>query len=146
MLEPWKNITDSERERIHEIATLVRAGVESEVIRAEQLLMSYFFASLAFEDNDEDDKNWLKRRFGMLNEIIRETTAYKDIMEEGAVLALRQAILDVVQERFPEMTQPVKKHIDAIYDSLVLRQVNLKMCTASKAEDIHHYLQTVSEE
>ena len=120
MHEPWKDITDQERERIHATALLVRAGVESEVRKAEQLLLSYFFASLAFEDKSDDDKKWLKWRFGMLNEIIRETTAYKDILEEGAVTALRQAIGDVVQERFPEIILQVNKHLETIYDPSVL--------------------------
>jgi hypothetical protein len=146
MHEPWKGITDQEREKIHTTSLLVRAGVESEVTKAEQLLLSYFFASLAFEDKSDDDKKWLKWRFGMLNEIIRETTAYKDILEEGAVIALRQAIGDVVQERFPEIIVLVNKHLEAIFDPSVLRKVNLKMCTVLEVEEVERYLETMGTE
>ena len=146
MHEPWKGITDQERERLHATALLVRAGVESEVTKAEQLLLSYFFASLAFEDKSDDDKNWLKWRFGMLNEVIRETAAYKDILEEGAVVALRQAIGDVVQERFPEIIVQVNKHLEMIYDPSVLRKVNLKMCTALENKEVEHYLEIIDTE
>lgn len=81
----------------------------------------------------------------MLNEIIRETTAYKDILEEGAVIALRQAIGDVAQERFPGIIAEVNKHLENINDPSVLRKVNLKMCTALDAEEVQRYLDTVGE-
>src|SRR5579872_4996882 len=122
MHETHKDMTDQERERAHATALLVRAGVESEVRKAEQLLLSYFFASLAFEDKEEDEKKWLKWRFGMLNEIIRETTAYKDILEEGAVMALREAIGDVVQERFPEIIVEVNRYLETLYNPSILRR------------------------
>lgn len=46
MHEPWKDISDQERERIHAAALLVRVGVESQVRKAEQLLLSFFFLHL----------------------------------------------------------------------------------------------------
>ena len=100
----------------------------------------------AFEDKEEDEKKWLKWRFGMLNEIIRETTAYKDILEEGAVMALREAIGDVVQERFPEIIVEVNRYLETLYNPSILRRVNLKICTALESEEVQYYLETIGSE
>src|SRR5437588_8874914 len=48
---------------------------------SELLSLTYILASLVFKK--EADRNWLKRRFGMLQDILRDTWAYKEIMQEG---------------------------------------------------------------
>lgn len=68
--------------------------------KKELLALALTFASMIFEG--EANQQWLKRRIGMLDDIIRETWFYKDIYEEGkeeGMQALRLAVLDVIHER-----------------------------------------------
>src|SRR5205823_1706266 len=110
----------------------------------ESLLHSYLFASTAFES--ETDREWLRKRFAMLRDIVRETWAYQEIIQEGREAGLqqgrqegheegfqaglqqgqqekldelRQALLDIVQERFPKMVRLVRHQIASIQDSTI---------------------------
>jgi len=49
--------------------------------KKELLALALTFASMIFEG--EADQEWLKRRIGMLDDIIRETWFYQDIYQEG---------------------------------------------------------------
>jgi hypothetical protein len=114
------------------------------LVAAEQyelLPITKLLSSLAFES--EDDQEWLTRRFHQMQDILRETKAYQEIMQEGELLALHQAVLDIVQERFSEIVSFAKKQIDDIQDPEILRRLNVKMSIAQTPEEALQYLFTV---
>jgi predicted transposase YdaD len=56
----------------------------------ELLSLTYILASLVFEK--EADRRWLKRRFKMLQDILRDTWAYQEIMQEGREEGLQKGL------------------------------------------------------
>jgi hypothetical protein len=81
-----------------------------------------------------------------MSDILRETWAYQEIMQEGKIEVLHQAILDVIQERFPEILPFAKKQMEGIEDTEGLRRINIKMSTVQTAEEAFQYLFTVGKE
>jgi len=81
------------REVVEEIITVLMP-LEEEPQR-NLLPITYALASLAFE-HDEENLNWLYRRFAMIDDIIRETPAYKvltrEAREEGIEIGFERGI------------------------------------------------------
>src|SRR6266571_7306090 len=109
--------------------------------KTESLWIGYALASRVLKD----DLKWLKRRFAMLEDILRDTPVYQEVLaegeekgrEEGKLEAQRQTLLDVVQERFPAIVRLAKQQADAIQDPEVLRRLTVKISvvkTSSEAE------------
>src|SRR5206468_10881744 len=117
------------REVVEEIITLLMPSEEES--QRNLLPITYALASLAFE-HDEENQNWLYRRFAMIDDIIRETPAYKVLtkeaheegVQEGLELGLergieqerqralqlqRELLLDVVKGRFPKLARLARK-------------------------------------
>ncbi len=165
---------------------LTREGAQREVVertitslmpvgeqpRQDLLALSYGLASLAFEN--EADQEWLKRRFEMLYDMLRDTPAFQDIMKEGRQEgfaqgreeglergreegrkegreqgrkeghneALRQALLAIVQARFPSprMIRQAKGQAAIIDDPAVLKDLIVKVSLAGSAEEAERYL------
>ena len=108
---------------------------------------------LHFEQNEEG--NWLRRRFAVFNDILRETPVYQEVFEEGFEKgiekgrqeALRQelhrqyyTLLRIVLERFPKIVQSVSKPIEALEDSAILSSLIVKMSTVQTAEEAKQLL------
>jgi hypothetical protein len=124
------------------IASLTASG---EVPDAELLVFTFEFASLVF--NEEPDRQWLKRRFSVFNDILRETWVFQEIMQEGeekglkkGLEELRQTLLDVVQARFPDLSFLARGQIVFIDDLEVLRSLIVKMSTAQTIEEAQQRL------
>jgi len=124
------------------IASLTAPG---EVPDAELLVFTFEFASLVF--NEEPDRQWLKRRFSVFNDILRETWVFQEIMQEGeekglkkGLEELRRTLLDVVQARFPELSFLARGQIAFVEDLEVLRSLIVKMSTAQSMEEAQHHL------
>lgn len=114
------------------------------LVAAEQrrlLPLAKAFASLMFKD--ETDREWLERRFAVYRDIIEDSWFYKETLQKGELRALHLAVLDVVQERFPEIVSFAKKQIESIEDSEILRRLNVKMSTVQTAEEALQYLFTI---
>jgi hypothetical protein len=79
---------------VEEIISGVRASGEPSA--PELLSLTYILASLVFEK--EADRIWLKRRFGMLRDVLRDTWAYQEIMQEGREEGLQLGIQEGLQE------------------------------------------------
>lgn len=100
------------------------------------LLITEFFSSLVF--TNEDDQKWLERTFAVIKDQLRDTPAYQRYLKEGLEKGreeLRQAVVDVVQERFPELVAFARKQVDTIEDFALLRRLNIKMSTAQTIEE-----------
>ena len=85
----------------------------------------------------------------MLDDIIRETWFYQDIYEEGkeeSMQEFRLAVLDVIQEHFPEIIELAKTQIEPIKDSIVLRRLIVKMSAAQTADKARQYIEELGKE
>src|SRR5947207_7063047 len=135
----------------------------------ELLSLTYILASLVFEN--EADCRWLKKRFKMLQDILRDTWAYQEIMQEGREEGLqkgleegrqegreeerqqrlkdqRQMLMTLVQVHFSNIAHLAKERADAIKDPEVLQSLILKVVAAQDEEEARQVLlsarQTVS--
>ncbi len=81
-----------------------------------------------------------------MSDILRETWAYQEIMQEGELWGLHLAVQDVIQARFPEILPYAKKQMEGIVDTELLRRMNVKMSTVQTAEEALQYLFTVDKE
>jgi predicted transposase YdaD len=132
------------------IASLDAAG------KQDLLPLGYAFAALVFKK--EDQREWLRKRFEMLHDMLEESWAYQEMvqkglqqgleqgLQEGELRALRQAIVDVVQERFPEIMASVKKRVQTIEDPSLLRLVIVKMSTLPTAKEAQQYVRSIGKD
>jgi len=107
--------------------------------KTESLWIGYALASRVLKD----DLNWLKRRFAMLEDILRDTPVYQEVLAEGmekGLEAQRQTLLDIVQERFPAFARLAKQQADAIKDPEVLRHLTVKISIVKTAKEAEQYL------
>jgi hypothetical protein len=127
------------------IASLSDAG------KQDLLPFAYTFAALVLDS--EAERDWLRKRFNMLKDVLEESWAYQEMVQqglqqglkEGELRALRQTIVDVVQERFPEIAALTKKRVDAIEDLALLRRLNLKVSTAQTIQEAEQSLTALDE-
>src|SRR5206468_12258361 len=127
------------REVVEEIITLLMPSEEES--QRNLLPITYALASLAFE-HDEENLNWLYRRFAMIDDIIRETPAYKvltkEAREEGvqegmergieqerhrALQLQRELLLNVVKAHFPKLARLARKQGSVIDEAKVLNDL-----------------------
>jgi predicted transposase YdaD len=129
--------------------------------RMELVPIGYTLASLAFSRENPADQDWLLRRFHDMHDILRETPIYQEILKEGReegleqgleqglqrgqLEALRQAVIDVVVERFPRLVRLTKKQVAVVEDPEVLRHVLVKMSVAQSLEEARQHLLAVDE-
>jgi predicted transposase YdaD len=116
--------------------------------KTESLWIGYALASRVLID----DLKWLKRRFAMLEDILRDTPVYQEVLaegleqglekgiKEGKLEAQRQTLLDIVEERFPEIVRLAKRQADTIEDPEVLRRLNVKMSVVRSSKEAEQYL------
>jgi hypothetical protein len=137
-------------------------------------LIGFTLASLVFRQKNGADQNWLIRRFQQMHDMIRETPIYQLILQEGREEgleegiekgiekgieqgliegiekgqrnALRQAVIDVVQERFPKLVRLAKKQVIVIEDIALLRHLVVKVSIAQTAQEAKEQLLAVDED
>lgn len=134
---------------------LTRDGARREVVekmitglisaeKTESLWIGYALATKVLKD----DLKWLRRRFAVFSDILRETPAFQEVLaeglekglKEGELRAQRQTLLAVVQERFPGIVDLAKKQADAIEDPEALRRLIVKMSIVQTSEEAQPYL------
>jgi len=122
------------------------------LIAAEQynlLPEAKMFAGLVLKD--EADREWLKRRFVVYKDILEDSWVYQEIKQEAFEKGIekerqqelqrqRRALLTIVERRFPEMVDLIKKQSDAMEDPEVLQNLIVKM---SLAYDVQEALQAL---
>lgn len=127
----------------------------------ELLTLVFFFAELALPD--QQDRTWLKRRKAMLDDFLRESSIYQDILAEGRqegekkgeargkeeakkerVLSLRGKILILVQTRFPQLKPLADQRIVLIEVPDPLEDLLLEIGMAQSVEEAQQYLQKVA--
>ncbi len=157
----------------HEIIDEVIAGLTpvGEGPETELLALAYGLASLVFKT--EPEQRWLKRRFSMLADILKDTWAFREIMEEAHEKGLeeglqqgleqglekglgkgleqglqvqRDMILDIVLDRFPELLDFSRSRLVAIKNASTLRVLGSKLLSVKTAEEAQTYLKALSGE
>src|SRR5215469_16933187 len=121
--------------------------------KIELVPIGYTLASLAFSRENPGEQDWLFRRFHEMHDILRETPIYQEILKEGReeglergrIEALRQAIVDIVVERFSKLVRLAKKQVAAIEDPEVLRHVLVKVSVVQTAEEAKQQLLALNE-
>lgn len=118
--------------------------VEGEDTR-ELLSLIYVFASLVFAK--EADRHWLKRRFRMFEDALKNSWAYQEIMQVGEqkerqteLQGLRQLLENLVQARFPNNVNLAKERGSAIEEQSILHEVIYKVGIAQTEEDVRQIL------
>jgi len=115
------------------------------------LTIAYTLAGLVFES--KADKKMLKRRFAMLGEILRDSWAYQEIMdeerEEGIqqdFQSLRRVFIESVQATFPELVPQATQLAELLKEPGILQDVALKLFAAKTYEEAAHILATAADE
>ncbi len=126
-------------EVIDEVATKLAAAKEYNLLEYARR-----FASLVFKEGS--DHEWLNRRFAVYKDILEDSWVVQEQRREGELRGLHLAVQDVIQARFPEILPFVKKQMEGIEDTEILRRLNVKMSTAQTAEEALQYLFTVGNE
>src|SRR5437667_2163970 len=108
--------------------------------KTESLWIGYALASKVLKD----DLKWLKRRFAMLEDILRDTPVYQEVLaegeEKGKLEAQHEVLLDIVQERFPEIASLARKQANTIEDPEVLRRLIVKISIVKTLKEAEQYL------
>ena len=128
-----------QHEIIDEVATKLAAAQEYNLLEYARR-----FASLVFKEGS--DHEWLNRRFAMYRDILEDSWVVQEERLEGALRELRQAVLDVIRARFPEIVPYAKKQIDGVEDTEMLRRLIVKMSIVQTAEEALQYLITLAKE
>jgi predicted transposase YdaD len=184
----WEIPTDAFRERgnigVLPLLALTREGGSREVVneaidRIEQaelsreekenlLTFTLYLATLGFKK--QGDKDWLKERFMMLKDIIRDTEIYQIILQEGREEgrtkgleegrekgraegrtegleqgrdALYRVVLGVVQKRFPELLEFAAGCVRTVTDLGSLQKLALDVVSADSLEQTRALFEAV---
>jgi flagellar biosynthesis/type III secretory pathway protein FliH len=131
------------------------------------LPVTELLASLVLKD--QSDQEWIKRRFAMLQDALRETPAYQRILQEGReegreegleeglekgfekvreaqqkeLQRQRAAFFEVVLERFPLLARRARDYAKTIDDPDKLSRLIVDMAIAPTAEEAERILQDV---
>ena|SRR5436190_245360 len=127
-----------------------------DTVEKELLTLLQLFASLAFDAKDIESQEWLKRRFRVLNDILRETPAYQWILQEGflkgqmeerqkTLLAMREVLVKMVQGRFPPLSALATKQVDRVEDVEKIQDLLIKISTALTLEQVQQHLLSIEE-
>ena len=97
-----------------------------------------------------------------MHDILRESPIYQEILREGReegrkqgleevrqkgqLEALSQAVVDIVQERFPKLVRLTKKQVAVVKDVALLRQLIVKVSMAQDMEEAQLHLLAVDDD
>src|SRR5579863_8839104 len=121
----------------------------------------YIFAALAFVK--ETDRHWLKRRFGMFEDALKDSWAYQEILQEGKLkgkeegklkgkeegkqeerlvsLQLQRQVFDsLVQDRFPHIVELANERSNTIDKPEVLQALILRLFKVKTEEEARRIL------
>ncbi len=107
----------------------------AEARKADLLFATKLFADLVFKD--EEDQQWLERIFAMYRDPLAQTPTYQKILTEGREerleKGLQEAVLEVVEARFPPLLDLARKKVSRLSTTESVRLV-LKAVAAAPDE------------
>jgi predicted transposase YdaD len=105
------------------------------------LAISYPLGGLVF--NKEPEREWFNRRFNMLQDVLKDSWVYQELIEEGRQEArqqelrrLRQILVDIVLGRFPKIEPQAQKYIEMIDDLALLQSLIVHVSLAQSAQEV----------
>jgi predicted transposase YdaD len=138
-----------------EIVELMFDGLAGEPYR-EFALIGFTFASIMFRKLKRySDLKWLERRFRHMHDIIRESPVYEWILAEGKAegeakgkaegeakgkAETRQAVVGLVQERFPGLAQLAEEVVATIDNFAQLVRLTANIGSAQSVEQARQVL------
>ena len=135
------------RETIDEVIT--RLAPPGEEPNKELLVLTFGLASLILIT--EADQQWLVRRIEKMHDFLYDTPVYQHIMRQGReeerreqVQELRETLLEVIMELFPKIRVPAQEQVDAITNTLLLRQLIVRIVTFKTPEEALQYLRDIN--
>ena len=152
----WKIPTDqllrAGRRGLLPLLPLTREGAHREVVEtmitgimaadkepeSELLALAYGFAASVF--TEEDDRDWLRRRFMMLKDFLRDTWAFQELMEEAKVEVEAKAKAEARAEVEAKIEEIEKAKIAAVKKAEEARiaakqQEEARIAAEKKAEE-----------
>jgi hypothetical protein len=78
-----------------------------------------------------------------MQNILRETWAYQEILLEGELEGLRRALLKIVQKHFPEMIDVTQKQIEGITNPASLEDLLVNISSAQNLQEALQALVTL---
>jgi len=87
---------------------------------------------------------WFRKRFSMFQDILRESSVYQEIVEEGRIQEQREMLLKLIQLRFPELEALAKQQSDGITTPEILPSVNFKLLAAQTVEEARQILLSIN--
>jgi hypothetical protein len=97
-------------------------------------LVGYTLAFLIFKRKHPEDLDWLERSFKGMHDLLHESPLYQIILQEGSEAALHQAIVNLVQARFPGLESLAAQQVAATKNIAHLHRFLVKIGTASDAK------------
>ncbi len=132
-------------EIVDEAIAVIEESEKDEVKKANLLSITLTLAALAFED--EKDRDGLRRRFQMYQDILHESEIYQMIMQEGVekerLIQLehqRRIILRIVQTKFPKLARLAIDQTNTITDPEKLEDLIVFMGLSQTEEEAQQYL------
>ncbi|MBV9228037.1 MAG: Rpn family recombination-promoting nuclease/putative transposase [Chloroflexi bacterium] len=141
---------------VDEVIERLRAAGKHDLLPPTEML-----ASLAFKDNPVHTE-WLKRRFKMLRDILRDTEPYQRILEEGraegleegemkgreegALQQARATFLEMAQESFPALRILAQAVAENVSDPAVLKHLTIRIGRFSTEEKAQQLLVDIIKE
>jgi hypothetical protein len=112
--------------------------------------LAFLLASMIFEG--DAGREMVKRRFAMLEDLdLEKSWAFQEILNKGVEKGIEEeqqkwlkaqydALLNVVQMRFPELLVEARKKADQVEDPLVLQDIMLKIVAAQSSQEARNLL------
>lgn len=128
--------------------------------KTDSLWVGYALASKVMTD----DLQWLRRRFAVFSDFLRDSPVYQEVLEEGLeqglrtglekglqqglqageLRALRQTLREIIHERFPQLDSLARDQGEATSDTELLRRIIVKISVAQTTSEAEQYLLTLT--
>ena len=96
-------------------------------------VLGYAFSSLGFVKTD--DAEWLKARFFIMHDILKDTWVFQEILKEGLEQGKKEDVIRCVEIRFPSLLTLAKQKMEQVASLEQLRALLDKLYQANTIED-----------
>jgi predicted transposase YdaD len=168
---PAEAILEQDWVGLFPLLPLTRGGKEPEVVKTmvdrlgearefDLLAIAHLLGGLVFKKGPEREA--FRKRFSMFQDILEESWVYQEIIEqglekgraegkeigraEGTIQERRQALMDFLQMRFPELLALAAQQMNSIKNAEVLRTLSTKLFAAQTAEEAKQILLDVNKQ
>lgn len=153
---PAQAILDLEWEGLLPLLPLTRGGKKPALIQVmlnrlvasgdrELLALADMYGGLAFTGASE--KAWFKRRFAMFQDIMKDSWVYQEIVQESeergreeGLQSHREAIVAIVQKRFPSLNELASQRVARMTDLDALRVLVVSISVEDNIEAVRKLL------